>query len=166
MNHEKQPEALRLADQLATTYTVRDRWNASHYLRYLYERVQELEAELVKEAARTAEEKLRADQMSQQHSTQAALNSEARKELAEIKLSATQPAAQGLNTSDLLAEIEREYVELADIHNNWHGRNTPNGQAKLCRLRDLISKHTGREPREVQDDYGMRAAQTDKQGEA
>lgn len=99
MNHEKQPEALLLADKLETSFSVRDRWSASCHLRHLYCRVQELESELVKEAARTAEEKLRADQMSQQHSAQAALNSEARKELAEIKLAATQPAAQGMDIS-------------------------------------------------------------------
>ena len=48
----------------------------------LMARVRELETQLVKEASRTAEEKLRADQMSQQHDTQAALNREARAQLA------------------------------------------------------------------------------------
>lgn len=56
-------------------------------------KTEDLEAKLAEEAACTAEEKLRADQMSQQHSTQAALNSEARKELAEMKApQAVQPA--------------------------------------------------------------------------
>lgn len=59
-------------------------------------KVEELEANLVAEAVRTASEKLRADQMSQQHSTQASLNSEARKDLAEIKLSALAHPAEGV----------------------------------------------------------------------
>lgn len=41
-----------------------------------------LKRELIKEAARTAEEKRRADQVSLQHSSQAALNREAREQLA------------------------------------------------------------------------------------
>lgn len=59
---------------------------------------------------------------------------------------------------ELLAEIEREYTELADFRNDWPGRDTPAGQAKLIRLRNLICKATGREQRDVQDDYGTRAA--------
>lgn len=58
----------------------------------------------------------------------------------------------------LLAEIEREYTDLADFHNNWPGRSTAEGQMKLCRLRDLIAVATGRSERDVQDDYGMRKA--------
>ena len=56
-------------------------------------RAMKAEAELVLEAARTAEEKLRADQMSKQHDTQAALNREAREQLAAIK-AAPAPQAQ------------------------------------------------------------------------
>lgn len=51
----------------------------------LFEKSRELEAEkyeLVKESARTAAEKRRADQMSLQHSMQAALNKDAREKLA------------------------------------------------------------------------------------
>jgi hypothetical protein len=57
---------------------------------------------------------------------------------------------------DLLAAVESEYIFLADIHNEWPGRHTPEGQMKLCRLRDLICKATGRESQDVQDDYGNR----------
>ena len=46
--------------------------------------VDRLRAELVREAQRTAAEKLRADQMSEQHSMQSRMNSEARAELARI----------------------------------------------------------------------------------
>lgn len=53
-------------------------------------RVKELEVELVAEAARTAEQKLRADQMTQQHATQAALNKEAREQLAKQAASAAE----------------------------------------------------------------------------
>ena len=56
----------------------------------------------------------------------------------------------------LLAEIEREYTALSDFQNEWHGRNTEAGQAKLCRLRALIAKATGRDEQDVQDDYGTR----------
>lgn len=63
----------------------------------------------------------------------------------------------------LLAEIEREYIELADVHNNWPGRDTLAGQEKLSRMRDLIAKATGRSAQEVQDDYGTRAAKAGAQ---
>lgn len=63
----------------------------------------------------------------------------------------------------LLAELEREYIELADVHNNWPGRDTHQGQEKLCRLRDLIVKASGRSAQEVQDDYGARAAKAGAQ---
>jgi len=58
---------------------------------------------------------------------------------------------------ELLAEVEAQYIELADIHNDWPGRHTMKGQQKLCRLRDLICKATGREARDVQDDYSNRS---------
>jgi hypothetical protein len=57
---------------------------------------------------------------------------------------------------DLLAAVESEYIFLADIRNEWPGRCTVEGQQKLCRLRDLICKATGREAWDVQDDYGNR----------
>ena len=59
---------------------------------------------------------------------------------------------------ELLAEIEREYEEFGDIRNQWPGRHSSHGQAKLVRLRDLIAKATGRDPEGVQDDYTNRAA--------
>ena len=51
----------------------------------LLKRIVDLETQLAAEAARTAAEKLRADQMSQQHDMQAAMNREARHELAAIR---------------------------------------------------------------------------------
>lgn len=53
-------------------------------LRRLHAREVELEAELVNEASRTANQKTRADQMSIQHNTQAALNRDARNQLAQL----------------------------------------------------------------------------------
>ena len=61
---------------------------------------------------------------------------------------------------ELLAEVADQYTELADIHNEWPGRNTPEGQQRLCRLRDLICKATGRDAQDVQDDYTSRTART------
>ncbi|VVE85160.1 hypothetical protein [Pandoraea sputorum] len=58
---------------------------------------------------------------------------------------------------ELLDEVESLYAELADFHNEWPGRSTSAGQAKLVRLRDLISKATGRDSQEVQDDFTNRS---------
>ena len=52
--------------------------------RAAFARVVELEAEIAKEAARTASQKTRADQMSLQHDHQAALNHDARNQLAQL----------------------------------------------------------------------------------
>ena len=57
---------------------------------------------------------------------------------------------------ELLGEIESTYEWLADIHHNWPGRHSPVGQMRLIRLRNLISKATGRDEQDVQDDFGMR----------
>lgn len=50
----------------------------------LRHRVVELDAELAKEASRTANQKTRADQMSLQHDHQAALNRDARNQLTQL----------------------------------------------------------------------------------
>lgn len=90
MNQAQQPEAIQLARFFESMQSSSHRWHdgtpvhekAAAELRRLHGRVQELEAALVKEAARTASEKTRADQMSLQHDAQAALNREARALLA------------------------------------------------------------------------------------
>lgn len=51
-------------------------------LRRLRAHVQELEAQLIAEAARTAEQKLRADQLEQQHDMQAKMHAQAAEQLA------------------------------------------------------------------------------------
>jgi hypothetical protein len=65
------------------------------------------------------------------------------------------PTCTGVG-GEMLAYIEAEYIELADIRNEWKGRSTIAGQQRLCRLRDLICKATGRDSQDVQDDYGNR----------
>lgn len=54
--------------------------------------------------------------------------------------------------------VERVYVLLADVRNQWQGRHTAAGQRLLSDLRDSICSVTGREAQDVQDDYGNRAA--------
>lgn len=90
MTQQAQAEALQQAEWIENTimfkgedgYVSPRMQRVAAELRSLHARVQELEADLVAEAARTAEQKLRADQMSLQHDTQAALNLEAREQLA------------------------------------------------------------------------------------
>ena len=68
-------------------------WNeaARHEIESLRARVQELEAELVKEAARTASEKLRADQMSSQHAMQCNMRRELEAQLESIGAGGVEP---------------------------------------------------------------------------
>lgn len=84
-----QPEALRLAAWLNEgawhNITLGDVNAAGRELCRQHARIAELEAELVREAQRTAAEKQRADQMTEQHRMQAAMNSEARAELAQLR---------------------------------------------------------------------------------
>lgn len=84
-----QPEALRLADWLESVGGGPSAKRCAELLREQHARIAELEAELVKESARTADQKLRADQMTEQHRMQAAMNKQARAELD----SAAQPPA-------------------------------------------------------------------------
>lgn len=77
-------EALRLADALENWPNIKvDLVASAAELRRLHARDQKLSAELVAEAGRTAQQKLRADQMTEQHRMQAAMNAEARKALVE-----------------------------------------------------------------------------------
>lgn len=63
--------------------------------------------ELVEEAKRTAAEKLRADQMTEQHRMQSAMNAEARGELAQLR-EKRQPQSDE-QIDDLLGEANRGY---------------------------------------------------------
>lgn len=88
MSKEQQPEALRLAvefeecEEINAIPSINDIEKAAKELRRLHAENEALKRELIKEASRTAAEKRRADQMSLQHSMQAALNREAREQLA------------------------------------------------------------------------------------
>ena len=68
------PEALQLAIRSMLQEAARQ-----------HTRIEELEAELVREAQRTAAEKFRADQMTEQHRMQSAMNAEARGELVQLR---------------------------------------------------------------------------------
>lgn len=57
----------------------------------LHAEIERLRAELIKESARTAEEKLRADQMTKQHAMQAKMHSEAVRKLAALQSTKEQP---------------------------------------------------------------------------
>jgi predicted RNase H-like nuclease (RuvC/YqgF family) len=56
-----------------------------HRADVLRERIAKLEKDLVKESARTAEQKLRADQLDKQHSMQAKMHAEAASKVAELE---------------------------------------------------------------------------------
>ncbi|WP_321953143.1 hypothetical protein [Paraburkholderia bannensis] len=71
----------------------------------------------------------------------------------------THPDARLMAASpELFEEIERTYEWLGDINHEWRGRSSAEGQQRLNRLRALIAQATGREERDVQDDYCTRAA--------
>lgn len=105
----QQPEALRLAVDLEAffiseeVHATKARAIAAE-LRRLHARVQDLQAELVKEASRTAEEKLRADQMTEQHRMQAAMHSEARHAL-------TQQERKPLTDEQIRGRYEQKHRE-------------------------------------------------------
>lgn len=104
MTQAQHPEALRLADALAyCDSSVASQ--AARELRAQHARIAELEAQLVTEAARTAAEKLRADQMSQQHDDQAALNREAREQLATLKAAPAAVAAPAADAATQAAQV-------------------------------------------------------------
>lgn len=52
---------------------------------------------------------------------------------------------------DLLVAAQAAYTLLADIRNEWPGRNTSAGQLTLCLLRDAIAAAMRIDPQAVQD---------------
>lgn len=84
MTTTQQPEAIRLAEWIESDMSCEGDAEIAAELRRLHVRNAWLEAELVKESFRTASETNRADQMSKQHDTQAALNRDARNQLAQL----------------------------------------------------------------------------------
>lgn len=94
MTHEKMPEALRLAEMLlsgAAMVPEIDLPESAAELRRQHDEIERLRAELIKESARTAEEKLRADQMTKQHAMQAKMHAEAARKLAALQSTKVQP---------------------------------------------------------------------------
>ena len=93
-NQQGVPEALRLADALEfRTTSWPDKVFAAAELRRLHALTEIQQQELISESHRTAEQKLRADQMTRQHADQAAMNREARAKLAAL-VDAQQPASK------------------------------------------------------------------------
>lgn len=92
---KQQTEALRLADEIDANYFDVTVQCCATELRRIHARVAELEAELVKEAARTANYKLRAEQFEQRLDMANKMGNEARAEIAAIK-AATHPTQKGL----------------------------------------------------------------------
>lgn len=88
-----QPDALRLANEfkLCNEYdsipSMNDIAKAEAELRRQHARIAELEQQLVAEAAKTAAEKLRADQMTEQHRMQAAMHAQATKRVSALEAS-------------------------------------------------------------------------------
>lgn len=60
----------------------------------------------------------------------------------------------GEPNADSLALLQSAYGVLADVRNGWPGRHTAAGQNLLIGMRDAISKATGLEAQDVQDEQG------------
>lgn len=56
---------------------------------------------------------------------------------------------------DMLRILVDTYYRLADIHNEWPGRNSLAGQKRLCDMRDCIAKALGMEPKDVYEGEAM-----------
>lgn len=106
------PEALRytnILDAWATDLPLAGKI-AVELLR-LHTLTEQQQRELIKESHRTAEQKLRADQMTEQHRHQAALNTEARAQLAALTAQAISVEPAGA----CAAELRRQHAELETL---------------------------------------------------
>lgn len=59
-----------------------------------------------------------------------------------------------VDTDDLTSLLQRTYKVLAPVENQWHGRNTIEGQTLLNELCDSIARLTRRSSRDVQENGG------------
>lgn len=50
-----------------------------------------------------------------------------------------------------LDTLQKSYRYFSDIHRDWTGRHTMEGQTMLSLMRDTIAELTGKSAREVQD---------------
>lgn len=90
MTHDKMPEALqdmkrRAMGEKDSNGCVGPTWATPTEVLSLIDEIERLRAELIKESARTAEEKLRADHMTKQHAMQAKMHAEAARKLAALQ---------------------------------------------------------------------------------
>ena len=112
------PDALALAKEYRVTMQagVLHPWaaDARDMIRRLHAENEALQRELVKESHRTAEQKLRADQMTEQHRHQAALNREARAELADMhaQVEALSAAQAGVPADDIILAAARNWGDV------------------------------------------------------
>lgn len=122
MTAQTQPEALQMAIRSMIQEAARQR-----------ARIAELEVELMREAQRTAAEKLRADQMTEQHRMSAAMNAEARGELAQLR-EKRQP----------LSPLEAIKLGMkADDECRKHARGTTNWACAMTRFYEAAHNITG-----------------------
>lgn len=99
---------------------------AAQELRRLHIRNTWLEAELVKESFRTASESNRADQMSKLHDTQAALNRDARNQLAQLTAQLEAIGAGGVESLRGAKPLtDKQIMELFEKH---YSHDQPQGQ--------------------------------------
>ncbi|MFC4924623.1 hypothetical protein [Delftia deserti] len=110
-----------------------------------YARIAELEAQLVAEARATAEHKLRADQLAQQHRMQAQMHAQATQQLAELearkplplsyRVGAMTSSVDGAATVSLhfndMAEAEAWFVAITDQYDAGLVDKSPNLQGTL-----------------------------------
>ena len=136
MTQQAQAEALRLADLIESGNRRSGDAEIAAELRRLHARVQKQDAELIALDASRADEKLRADQMSQQHDHQAAMNREAREQLAQLEEINWQLSAQYDVAATAYAQLEaQQAVQLPEpvaFALEW----TFNGEERGMRLYD------------------------------
>lgn len=161
----QQPEALQLAFECEESAfhwvnEIDTRAKAAKLLRAQHARIAELEAALVKEAARTASEKRRADQMSQQHDMQAALNRDAREQLAALK--AAQQAVRVIKAncySDDNGDYWRDFPDDCDFVDGLKVGDTYELQASIRSWSETF--RVTKAPDETSDDYEVELVSTD-----
>lgn len=58
-----------------------------------------------------------------------------------------------VDMDELLSILQRSYALLAPVSHQWPHRNTAKGQALLSDLRENIAALTGRDGKDIQDEY-------------
>lgn len=140
MTTTQQPEALRLAKWCDENSSgiYRPAAEAAVELRRLHSRVEILETQLIGMDSRRADEKLRADQMSKQHNTQAALNRDARNQLAKLTSQLEAIGAGGVESLRGAKPLTNEQIKMIDDSTHFHESSDWN-----LRFARAIEKHHG-----------------------